>query len=100
MIELLLTCFLHGLFTPPQGWTITELFALDPNKSSSTIITIYCEGGCPRPRPYVKLKRVMQQGEVIDVPEGCTVQADAKALMGERGTLELKPQQIPDLRWK
>ncbi len=79
MIELIVTCILSGLFVPPQGWTVVEVFVKDPYSWNMTAIACMDGKGnmtsCPDREPYIKLRRIVQPGEIVQPPKNCSIEA-------------------------
>lgn len=84
MLELIVTCVLSGVFTPPSGWTVVEAFVKPPYSMGLTLNLVGCADGrgnftaCPDLEPYIKLRRTMKVGETVESPMGCKLEAISK----------------------
>ena len=76
MIELLVTCYLlvNQEWIPPKGWTVTKVFTGGWNFALSVTPSSCGPDGCAIPKPYVVLKRTINNGERLSLPEGCQVE--------------------------
>ena len=83
MVTLLLTCLLiAGSFTPSDDWKI-EKITVGGKLASSPIslppMICYQQGfmtTCPEPdtRTRIHLSRTLNLGDVVQAPEGCTIE--------------------------
>lgn len=78
VLDLIAVCYLTAriVFIVPEGWTVTEVYSGGKEVEGTFRTAIYCDAACEieKSRPRIKLKRTMNEGDVVRSPEGCSVE--------------------------
>ena len=83
MLTVLVTCLVlaSATFTPPAGWEILKIVGGRHEDSLALCVNLHgavrkCDEA-PYNRTQVHLRREIKPGEIIDLPQGCTVSVEA-----------------------